>query len=71
MAIFSAEAFREIVSGQRPGLLPGALRTLLATAEPVYAAIVARKNRRYDSGSLPITRVAVKVSEERAPRRIV
>ncbi len=61
MAIFSAETFREIVSGQRQGLLPAALRMLLAAAEPVYGAVVARKNRRYDTGSLPITRVNVPV----------
>lgn len=61
MAIFSAETFREVVSGQRQGLLPAALRMLLATAEPVYAAVVARKNRRYDNGGLPITRVDVPV----------
>lgn len=61
MAIFSAETFRAVVSGQRQGLLPAALRLLLAAAEPIYGAIVARKNRRYDNGGLPITRVAVPV----------
>jgi tetraacyldisaccharide 4'-kinase len=61
MAFFSAETFRDIVSGQRQGLLPAALRMLLAAAEPVYGAAVARKNRRYDNGDLPITRVAVPV----------
>lgn len=61
MAIFSAETFREVVSGQRQGLLPGALRGILALAEPVYGAVVARKNRRYDNGGLPITRVPVPI----------
>lgn len=61
MAIFSAETFREVVSGERQGPLPAALRMLLAAAEPLYGAVVARKNRRYDNGNLPITRVAVPV----------
>ncbi|WP_254507055.1 tetraacyldisaccharide 4'-kinase [Anatilimnocola floriformis] len=57
MALVSAETFRDIVSGRRRGFLPAALRSLLATAEPIYGAVVARKNRRYDNGGLPITRV--------------
>lgn len=61
MGLVSAETFRDIVSGRRQGFLPAALRGLLATAEPIYGAIVARKNRRYDNGSLDATRVAVPV----------
>jgi tetraacyldisaccharide 4'-kinase len=61
MAIFSAETFRDIVSGQRQGLLSAAVRMLLAGAEPLYGAVVARKNRRYDNGGLSITRVDVPV----------
>ena len=37
------------------------MRGLLAAAEPLYGAIVARKNGCYDNGTLPITRVAVPV----------
>src|SRR6187549_2940724 len=61
MALFAAENFRAIVSGQRQGIVPAAIRGLFAAAEPIYGAVVARKNRRYDNGSLPITRVRVPV----------
>lgn len=61
MAFLSAQTLREILSGRRQGIFPAALRGLLAAAEPIYGAVVARKNRRYDAGSLPITRVGVPV----------
>jgi tetraacyldisaccharide 4'-kinase len=61
MGLVSAETFRDIVSGRRQGFFPAALRGLLAAAEPIYGAVVARKNRRYDNGSLPATRVEVPV----------
>src|SRR5690349_10499906 len=61
MALFSAESFKAIVSGQRRGIVPAAMRGFLAAIEPVYGAVVARKNRRYDNGSLAITRAGVPV----------
>ena len=60
MAFFSAETFRDIVRGRR-GFVPATMRALLAAAEPIYGAIVARKNRRYDNGSLVAERVDVPV----------
>ncbi len=57
MAFFSAENFRDIVSGRRRGMVPAIMRGVLAAAEPVYGYVVARKNRRYDAGALKVTRV--------------
>ncbi|WP_425617083.1 tetraacyldisaccharide 4'-kinase [Anatilimnocola sp. NA78] len=52
MAFLSAETFREIVSSQRRGILAATLRTLFSAAEPLYGAVVARKNRRFDACQL-------------------
>jgi tetraacyldisaccharide 4'-kinase len=49
--------FRELVSGRWTGLWPDCLRGLLAVAEPVYGAIVERKNRQFDAGRLQPERV--------------
>jgi len=57
MAFLSAETFREIVSLQRRGMLAATLRTLFSAAEPLYGAIVARKNRRFDLGQLKPAKV--------------
>jgi tetraacyldisaccharide 4'-kinase len=61
MAFFSAESFHEIASGRRRGWLPAAVRGLLATAEPIYGAVIRRKNRRYDLGAISIERIAAPV----------
>jgi tetraacyldisaccharide 4'-kinase len=61
MAMFSAEHFKAIVSGQRRGIVPAAMRGFFAAIEPIYGAVVARKNRRYDTGSLAIERAGVPV----------
>src|SRR5262245_49148533 len=42
--------FRDLVSGRWTGVWPGCLRGLLASAEPIYGAMVRAKNRRFDSG---------------------
>ncbi|QDU31225.1 Tetraacyldisaccharide 4'-kinase [Anatilimnocola aggregata] len=57
MAFLTAASFRAIVSGQQRGLLAGTLRSLLSAAEPLYGAVVAQKNRRFDSGALQATKV--------------
>jgi tetraacyldisaccharide 4'-kinase len=61
MAVLSAETYRAIVSGQQTGLTATALRGLLAAGEPLYAAVVARKNRQFDSGRRKPARVATPV----------
>jgi len=61
MAFFSAETYREIVSGRRRGFIPAAVRGMFAVAEPIYGAIIRRKNRQFDSAALPIARVAAPV----------
>src|SRR4029453_11169189 len=48
--MLSPAQFRDLVSGRWTGPWPAALRGLLAAAEPVYAAMVRAKNRRFDSG---------------------
>jgi len=48
--MFNPAQFRDLVSGRWTGVWPGCLRGLLAVVEPVYRAIVERKNRRFDSG---------------------
>lgn len=53
--------YRRVVSGQARGPAAGLARTLLACAEPVYAAVVARKNRAFDSGHRQPARVAAPV----------
>jgi len=59
--MLSPAGFRELVSGRWTGPWPGLLRGLLAAAEPVYAAIVRAKNRRFDSGRVQPVRVAAPV----------
>lgn len=61
MGVFSAETYRAIVSGQRTGLLAMLIRGLLAAAEPIYGAVVARKNRRFDSGAKLATQIPTPV----------
>jgi tetraacyldisaccharide 4'-kinase len=53
--------YRQVVSGTARGPVAGITRTLLACAEPVYAAVVARKNRAFDTGRRQPTRVAAPV----------
>jgi tetraacyldisaccharide 4'-kinase len=53
--------FREIMSGQKRGVIASGLRGLLACAEPVYAAAVSRRNRRFDAGGKAVHRVPATV----------
>jgi tetraacyldisaccharide 4'-kinase len=53
----SANWFRGVMSGKATGLRAGLARRLAALIEPVYAAIIRRKNRRFDSGKLTATEV--------------
>lgn len=49
------------MSGEATGPFPGLLRAALASLEPIYAAVVARKNHRFDSGQVQATDVGVPV----------
>ena len=53
--------YRQVVSGTARGPVAGIARSLFASAEPIYAAVVARKNRAFDSGRRQPTRVAAPV----------
>lgn len=53
--------FRDLVSGRRKGPAAAALRAGLRLLETPYAAAVAWRNRRYDSGRRAIERVSVPV----------
>jgi tetraacyldisaccharide 4'-kinase len=56
-----AAHFRELVSGDRKGLLAGLVRAGLQLAEVPYALGVAWRNRRFDRGGREIIRVEVPV----------
>ncbi|HUY93299.1 MAG TPA: tetraacyldisaccharide 4'-kinase [Pirellulales bacterium] len=60
-ALLHPSEFRALVSGQRKGLAAAAFRAALRLAETPYAAAVAWRNRRYDSGRWPVERVSVPV----------
>ena len=57
----SSTHWRSIVTGETNGLIATAMRGVAACVEPLYAAVVARKNRRFDSGRLKPTDVGVPV----------
>jgi tetraacyldisaccharide 4'-kinase len=59
--VFSATNYYDLVSGRRRGLAAAAARAALAVVEPVYAAAVQYRNRRYDRGRSEIHRVAAPV----------
>lgn len=50
-----------VLSGRRRGLAANCLRGVLAAAEPFYGWYIGRRNRSYDSGRLPVERVAAPV----------
>jgi tetraacyldisaccharide 4'-kinase len=58
--VFNATTYYDLVSGRRQGMRATAARAALAAAEPLYAAAVRLRNRRYDRGHA-ITRVAAPV----------
>jgi len=53
--------WRSIATGQAAGPFARTVRTIASAFEPIYAAIVARKNRRFDSGKVKPTTVGVPV----------
>jgi tetraacyldisaccharide 4'-kinase len=55
--MFSGKGTLEILSGRRGGIAAACLRGLLAAGEPLYRWYARRRNRGYDTGRLPITRV--------------
>jgi tetraacyldisaccharide 4'-kinase len=59
--MLSRAASLDILSGRQRGLVAACLRGGLAAAEPLYGWYVRRRNRRYDRGQLPVTRVAAPV----------
>jgi tetraacyldisaccharide 4'-kinase len=52
---------RDVASGKASGVAPAALRLVLDAVEPVYAAAIRRKNRRFDSGKESPAQVPVPV----------
>src|SRR3970282_2407518 len=48
--LWSAAAFRELISGRRRGVAPAILRGALRLAEVPYTLAVNWRNRRYDRG---------------------
>jgi tetraacyldisaccharide 4'-kinase len=59
--VFSPSAFRDLVSGQRRGVVAAMMRGLLRLAEIAYTAAVRWRNRRYDRGAAKIERVGATV----------
>lgn len=59
--MLSPSRFRAVVSGRDRGIGASLLRGLLTVAEVPYTWAVRRRNRRFDSGKLPVTRVDVPV----------
>lgn len=57
----TAADYRNLVSGERKGFVAGMLRTGLGLAEFPYRAVVARRNRQFDSGRRQIVSVEVPV----------
>ncbi len=54
--------FRDLVSGQRKGVLASLARGLLRIVEAPYTAAVSWRNRRYDRGTAEVFRVDVPVA---------
>jgi tetraacyldisaccharide 4'-kinase len=59
--LFSPSEFRALVSGKKRGIGAAAIRSVLRALEVPYTAVVRWRNRRYDSGRSPITRVEAPV----------
>jgi tetraacyldisaccharide 4'-kinase len=59
--MFTADHFREILSGRRCGWRAAALRGVLSCIEPFYGCGIHYRNRRYDRGLAAIQRVSVPV----------
>ncbi len=61
MAMFSASAFQDLVSGRRGGVSAALSRAVLRAAEAPYSLAVTLRNRRYDSGRAAVVRAGVPV----------
>jgi tetraacyldisaccharide 4'-kinase len=59
--MFSPSEFREIVSGRRCDLVAAGYRFVAGWAEPIVRWYTHRRNRRFDSGVTPTTRVVAPV----------
>jgi tetraacyldisaccharide 4'-kinase len=59
--LLNASAFRDVVSGRRPGLPAAMLRGILRMAEFPYAWAMQRRNRGFDTGRLQSHRVQAAV----------
>ena len=59
--MLSRAASLDILSGRRHGIFAAGLRGALSAIEPFYGWYVRRRNRRYDTGRLPVTCVAAPV----------
>ncbi|HEY4761789.1 MAG TPA: tetraacyldisaccharide 4'-kinase, partial [Thermoguttaceae bacterium] len=53
--------WRDVVSGRRRGLSAALMRTALRLAEAPYTLAMSWRNRRYDLGIVPTTRLSVPV----------
>lgn len=60
-SMLSLRSAIDVVSGRKRGVLPALARGALSLAEPIYETYVRRRNRRFDTGRLPITAVAAPV----------
>lgn len=60
-AMLSLHSAIDVVSGRKHGMLAALARGALALAEPGYETYIRRRNRRFDTGRLPITAVAAPV----------
>ena len=59
--MFTASAFRDLVSGRRRGFTAAVSRSLLRAAEIPYTAAVRWRNHCFDSGRSPVHRLSVPV----------
>ena len=61
MPLLNASSIDALLSGRQRGLSSALTRSALGAAEPLYAAVVATRNRLYDTGLLKTHRLATPV----------
>lgn len=49
--------FRDVMEGEKPGLVPSLARSVASAVEPVYRHFVDRRNRQYDIGRREVIRL--------------
>lgn len=59
--MLAASRYIDVISGRRKGITAATARTALAAVEPIYAAAINRRNRRYDQAQVEIQHVDVPV----------